>query len=163
MGGESQSNILIGRAGRKDASQIAAALYKSFVEYESDYTAEAFAATISTPEQIQARMKEGPIWIALWGQTIVGTVSAVHKAKALYIRGMAVTPAARGKSIGWALLELVEEFAVRKRCTRLFLSTTPFLARAIQLYKRYGFVRSDEGPQDLFGTPLFTMVKILKS
>jgi short-subunit dehydrogenase len=40
------------------------------------------------------------------------------------------------------------------------LSTTP-LTRAISLYEQYGFRRSDEGPNNLFGTPLFTMVKVL--
>src|SRR5260370_227302 len=43
----------------------------------------------------------------------------------------------------------------------MYLSTTPFLDRAIRLYERFGFQRSDEGPLDLFGTPLFTMTKRL--
>jgi hypothetical protein len=43
----------------------------------------------------------------------------------------------------------------------LFLSTTPFLTHAIVLYEGLGFQRSNEGPHDLFGTPLFTMVKTL--
>jgi GNAT superfamily N-acetyltransferase len=163
MGQERQPDTHIRMAVPDDASQIASALYRSFVEYESAYTAEAFAATISTPLQIQERMNEGPVWVALHDETIVGTVSAVHKGEALYIRGMAVAPVARGAGIGRALLERVKEFAVRNQCKRLFLSTTPFLARAIQLYERYGFCRSDEGPQDLSGTPLFTMVKTLRS
>lgn len=41
------------------------------------------------------------------------------------------------------------------------LSTTPFLARAIRLYEQSGFQPTTEGPSDLFGTPLFTMVKTL--
>jgi len=44
-------------------------------------------------------------------------------------------------------------------CKRLYLSTTPFLHSAIRLYERCGFRRTDEGPHDLFGTPLFTMEK----
>jgi hypothetical protein len=43
----------------------------------------------------------------------------------------------------------------------LLLSTTPFLASAIRLYEQYGFVKSDRGPQNLFGTPLFAMEKPL--
>ncbi len=34
--------------------------------------------------------------------------------------------------------------------------------RAIALYERYGFRRTDDGPSALFGTPLFTMVKTLE-
>jgi hypothetical protein len=41
----------------------------------------------------------------------------------------------------------------------MVLSTTPFLTAAISLYERFGFSRSIDGPHDLYGTPLFTMVK----
>lgn len=140
---------------------IASVLHRSFIEYESSYTAEAFAVTISTPEQIIKRMDEGPIWIALQNAIIVGTVSAMSKGEALYIRGMAVDPTLRGNGIGNALLECVEVFAIEGGFKSLFLSTTPFLSRAIRLYEKYGFHRSDEGPHDLFGTPLFTMTKTL--
>jgi len=92
---------------------------------------------------------------------MVGTISAVPKKEALYVRSMAVDPAARGFGIGRNLLEHAERFAVGNRFKLLLLSTTPFLTQAIQLYERFGFHRSDEGPQDLFGTPLFTMVKVL--
>jgi ribosomal protein S18 acetylase RimI-like enzyme len=44
---------------------------------------------------------------------------------------------------------------------RLFLSTTPFLDRAISLYERFGFQRNEEGLRELFGTPLFTMEKFV--
>jgi ribosomal protein S18 acetylase RimI-like enzyme len=134
-------------------------LSKSFVEYQSRYTAEGFAATVLTPQQIEARMNEGPMWVALENGVIVGTVSVVLKPEGLYIRGMAVDPVARGKSIGRKLLDCTEEFAVQNGCERLFLSTTAFLSRAIKLYEQYGFHRSIAGPDHLFGTPLFTMTK----
>ncbi len=41
----------------------------------------------------------------------------------------------------------------------MFLSTTPFLHSAIRLYERFGYRRTDDGMNDLFGTPLFTMEK----
>jgi hypothetical protein len=46
---------------------------------------------------------------------------------------------------------------------QLFLSTAPFLTRAISLYEQFGFLRSNEGPHTLFGTPIFTMRKVLNS
>jgi len=92
---------------------------------------------------------------------MVGTVSAVPQANAVYIRSMAVLPAARGQGIAGRLLEAVERFAQAHGYKRLFLSTTPFLADAIRLYEKSGFQRTDDGPHDLFGTPLFTMVKTL--
>ncbi len=74
---------------------------------------------------------------------------------------MAVHPKARGARIGQLLLARIEEYAVGKGFQRLFLSTTPFLDRAIRLYENFGFQVTNEGPHDLFGTPLFTMEKLL--
>jgi N-acetylglutamate synthase-like GNAT family acetyltransferase len=92
---------------------------------------------------------------------MVGTVSAVLKGQACYLRSMAILPTARGQRLGARLLEQVERFAKEQGRDRLYLSTTPFLERAIRLYERCGFQRSDEGQLTLFGTPLFTMVKML--
>lgn len=71
--------------------------------------------------------------------------------KGLYIRGMAIVPNARGKRIGVTLLQQAESFGLERGIRRLFLSTTPFLFRAITLYENYGFTKSPSGPHDLFG------------
>jgi GNAT superfamily N-acetyltransferase len=155
---EAQPRACIRMAVRDEASSIAALLARSFGEYESSYTPEAFAATISTADRIRDRIDEGPVWLALRNEIAVGTLSAVARGEALYLRGMAVDPGARGDGIGRELLECAEEYAIRNGFERLFLSTTPFLESAIRLYERYGFSLSNEGPDDLFGTPLFTMV-----
>ena|SRR2546421_533653 len=160
---ENQPDVHIQRATADDALSIASVLHASFVEYESSYTAEAFAATTPTREQVQHRMGEGPMWVALQGETIVGTVSVVPKSDTAYIRGMAILPTARGQRIGTLLLEQVEAYASGHGYRRLFLSTTPFLTRAIRLYEHCGFQRSDEGLHDFFDTPLFTMVKALRT
>src|SRR6202040_198743 len=156
-----QEQIQIRLAVRSDASSISSLLSESFMEYKSLYTDRGFAATTPTSEQIVDRMDEGPVWVALHKDRIVGTVSVVPQGEALYIRGMAVLPAARGRRIGGLLLSHIEQFAAVNEHQRLFLSTTPFLTQAIRLYERFGFRRSDEGPHDLFGTPLFTMTKTL--
>jgi predicted N-acetyltransferase YhbS len=107
-------------------------------------------------------MAEGPTWVALLSNAIVGTASVVEKGEGgLYVRGMAVLPSARGRGVGELLLREIEGFALRNGCTRLVLSTTPFLNGAIRLYERFGFERTLDGPNDLFGTPLFTMAKAL--
>jgi ribosomal protein S18 acetylase RimI-like enzyme len=120
-------------------------------------------ATVGTPDMVKARIDEGPVWVAEENQAIVGTLSAVLKGDRLYIRGMAVDPTARGKGIGCKLLDRAEEFAIEKGRNCLFLSTTPFLSRAIKLYEDCGFHRHSEGPDNLFGTPLFTMIKTLNA
>ena len=154
--------IQIRLALRSDAAAIASVLSESFREYKPLYTDGGFAATTPTTEQILDRMAEGPVWVALHRDVIVGTVAVVPKGEELYIRGMAVLPAERGRRIGELLLLHIEKFADANGHKRMFLSTTPFLARAIRLYERFGFQRCDEGPHELLGTPLFTMVKILQ-
>ena len=155
------SGIVVRLAAADEAAAIAALLYRAFVEYEQLYVPEAFAATTPTAGQIAKRFDEGPIWIALQDGVPVGTLSAVPRGQALYIRSTAVLPAARGLGIGKSLLQQAEAFAHSRGCGLIVLSTTPFLLQAIRLYESFGFQRSPEGPLDLFGTPLLTMVKRL--
>jgi GNAT superfamily N-acetyltransferase len=151
--------IRIRLVGPEDAGAIAEVLHESFAEYEGLYTREGFAATTPNADQILVRMGEGPVWLALRDDRVLGTVAAVIKAQSAYMRGMAVLPKARGFRVGAQLLEQVEEWASKEGCRRIFLSTTPFLSTAIRMYERFGFRRTDEGPHELFGTPLFTMEK----
>jgi len=153
--------IQISQASFSDASTIAVILHQAFVEFEPLYTPGGFAATTPTAEQVEARLDEGPVWVALLDGGIVGTVSAVPKGDSLYVRSMAVLPEARGHRIGERLLEEIEKYAHEHGLVSLYLSTTPCLDRAIRLYESYGFRRMNSGPQDLFGTPLFSMEKVL--
>jgi GNAT superfamily N-acetyltransferase len=142
-----------------DAEAIAATLREAFAEFESLYTAAGFRATTPTPDQLRARWAEGPAWVAEHEGTVVGTVAAVPRPTEMYVRSMAVRPAARGLGIGALLLRTVEAAALAGRYSRLALSSTPFLHAALQLYQRHGFRRT--GESDLFGTPLVLMSKQL--
>lgn len=157
-----KDDIQVRMAVPEDCAQVASVLAESFVEYESFYTPEAYTATAPTLDKIQSRLNEGPTWIALRNGAMVGTVSAVPEGEILYVRSMAVLPAARGLGIGEILLIHIESYASAHGYKRLTLSTTPFFSHAIHLYENFGFRRSNEGPQDLFGTPLFMMSKTLE-
>lgn len=82
-----------------DAVAIALVLYESFAEYKPAYTPAAFAATTPTSDVVAARLKEGPVWVAVWDGAIVGTVSAVPRGQAVYVRSPAVRPAAREAAV----------------------------------------------------------------
>jgi GNAT superfamily N-acetyltransferase len=155
------SAVEIRLATPADLPSLASLLYDSFAEYKSFYTDEGFAATTPSSDQLRQRMNEGPVWIATRAEAALGTVSVVDRGDYLYIRGMAVLPEARGMGLGTLLLRTVEEFAITQGHKRLTLSTTPFLDQAIRLYERSGFRRTVDGPHDLHGTPLFTMIKYL--
>ena len=147
-------------ASPDDAGPIAAVLLAAFRGFEPLYTPQGFRATTPTADEITRRFAEGPSWIAVDGPEAVGTVSAVERAGEIYLRSMAVLPSARGRGIATQLLQTVEAFAVSRRARRLTLSTTPFLTDAIRLYAQAGFRRTSS-PLDLYGTPLFGMVKEL--
>jgi GNAT superfamily N-acetyltransferase len=158
---QQQEQALIREAGPDDAADITVVLRESFAEYEPLYNPDSFAATTPEPAKVLERMREGLMWVVVCGGRVVGTASVVPHRDELYVRGMGVIPAARGQRVGWLLLEHIEEFARTNGFKRMVLSTTPFLDRAIALYERSGFMRTNEGPYDLLGTPLFTMVKVL--
>src|SRR5438105_3695597 len=104
------AGIQIRIATADDVQPIAAVLRSAFLEYERCYTSEGFAATTPSEEQIYQRLSEGPVWVALQGERIVGTVSAIARGQACYVRSMAIFPTARGQRIGARLLEKVEQF-----------------------------------------------------
>jgi GNAT superfamily N-acetyltransferase len=153
----------IRHATLRDARAIERILQEAFIEYRDRYTPEAFAATTPAAPEVMRRLNEGPVWIAFAAETAAGTVSAVVKDAELYVRGMAVVPAARGRGIGESLLRTVQAYAASIGSVRLFLHTTPFLTSAIRLYERFGFRHVPAiGAHDLFGTPLLTMAYELR-
>ena len=147
------------RAIHADAPAIAHILLSAFEPFRPLYTQGGFVATTPGAEVIVHRFDEGPVWLAFDGNEALGTVAAVLRGDRLYVRSMAVLPSARGLGVGSALLREVESFAASQEALSLYLSTTPFLHDAIRLYERFGFRRTEEGPHELFGTPLFTMEK----
>jgi GNAT superfamily N-acetyltransferase len=146
-------------ATREDAGSVSKLLNEAFVEFRTLYTPGGFAATTLTAEQVLTRMSEGPVWLAVREAEPIGTVAAVQNGESVYMRGMAVHPAARGLGVGVRLLETVGHWASTEGSGRVFLTTTPFLYAAIRMYEKHGFRRVETRPQDLFGTPLFTMEK----
>ena len=89
------------------------------------------------------------------------TIAAVPDGATLYLRSMAVVPAARGSGVGDVILNRATEWAFPTGFDRLTLDTTPFLAAARRLYTRHGFVVVDQAVRDLHGTPLITMTQDL--
>ena len=157
----SVSQPVVRRAEPEDAPAIAEVLHQAFIEFKPLYTDGGFAATAISAAQIILRMREGPVWVAMHESVVLGTGAAVVKDESVYIRGMAVLPRVRGSGVGAQLLQQIETWARDEGYNRLFLSTTPFLDSAIHMYEKFGFQRTDPELHDLYGTPLFTMEKLL--
>jgi GNAT superfamily N-acetyltransferase len=154
------AGVEIRLAAESDAETIANILRVAFAEFESDYTPEAYAIVTPPADEIRGRFSEGPIWIAVVEDEIVGTVSVVPEPDWLYIRSMAVLPQAQGAGIAQRLLETVEDYGIENGFYTLFLYTTRFSNDAIRLYKKFGFghVRYTSG-DEWFGTPGIALEK----
>jgi len=159
--GDVWSEVVIRPAKPSEAQIIQAILCESFEEYRSSYTSAAFQAVVPAENTIVERMQEGPVWVAVYHDEIVGTISAVPLANEMQVRMMAVPPAERGKEIGRMLLVHLAKYAFRKGYRRLTLSINPFLTRAIREYEQFGFERTNEKPADQHGTPVYIMTKYL--
>src|ERR1700730_8276265 len=107
-GGQTVRQFTIRLAGLDDAPGGAALVAAGFSAYEGQYTPAAFRATTPTREEVDRRLLEGPVWVAIEGGTTVGTVSAILSGVSLHIRGMAVDPRTRRLGIGRALLQTAQ-------------------------------------------------------
>ncbi len=144
----------------EESETIARILRESFGRFESDYTPEAMQAVTPSPDEVVTRFDEGPIWVAVDEDEIVGTVSVVPEPEWLYIRSMAVSPKAQGLGIGNKMLQEAERYAADKGFDMLFLYTTYFSASAIKLYEKNGFYKvRDTTAEEWFGTPGLAMEK----
>ncbi|MBA3673830.1 MAG: GNAT family N-acetyltransferase [Chitinophagaceae bacterium] len=138
-------------------------LSNSFVYYKSQYTKEAYNATVISIEEIKHRIntKEYQVLLAWYADNIAGTASIkITEDKNLYICSMAVKPAYQGKSIGWSILQEVEQIAKQKKCNALLLQTFEPLASAIKLYKKFGFAATGKS-RNYYGITIFEMKKKL--
>ena len=152
--------VEIRRAVEGDADAIADILSVAFAEFKSDYTPEAYSVVTPPADEIRGRFAEGPMWVAVREGELAGTVSAVPEPDWLYIRSMAVMPAAQGSGIGKRLMTAVEEYAIENGFDTLFLYTTNFSADAIRLYEKLGFKKDrDTTAEEWFGTPGLSMLK----
>jgi GNAT superfamily N-acetyltransferase len=152
--------VQIRRANQRDAAAIELLIREAFSEHEPAYTREAFDLATPGKHEIEKRIEDWAVWIAINANVIVGTLSAQAEGPGLHLRSMAVHPSMRGHGIGKLLLARIEDFAYAHGYKRLILNTTPFMNRAIQLYEAFGF-RFTGSKHNWFGTWLRTMTKEL--
>jgi ribosomal protein S18 acetylase RimI-like enzyme len=155
-----QPIVEIRRANQRDAAAIELLIRESFREHEPAYTPEAFDLATPREHEIENRIKEWTVWVAVRANVIVGTISAYSEGSGMHIRTMAVHPSMRGQGIGKLLLGRAEDFASANGYKSLILNTTPFMEHAIRLYERFGFTFTGT-EQNWFGTRLRSMTKSL--
>ena len=156
---KNNETIEIRMAEHKEAATISALIYDAFVDEKSQYTDGAFAITTPGVAEIEERIKNKTVWVAISNDLILGTVSCITKGEGLFIRSVAVDRAARRKGIARMLMNHAERLALENDCGYLKLTTTAFLLPACNLYESLGFKHN--GFEMLYGTELVKLKKIL--
>jgi ribosomal protein S18 acetylase RimI-like enzyme len=88
--------------------------------------------------------KGGRIFVALLNDEPVGVCALVKKDNTDYpyeLAKMAVSPAAKGRSIGWLLGNAVVQAARETGAEKLYLESNTILKPAISLYQKLGFTK----------------------
>jgi GNAT superfamily N-acetyltransferase len=142
-----------------ESQAIADLIYDSFVGYKSLYTKNGFTATTVSVQEIEKRIYRKIIWIAVCNELVAGTISLFPGTEEILIKSVAVTPTARGKGIGTAMMKYAQDIAEKSGAKYLRLTTTEFLHEAVRLYERFGF--EECGYDDLYGTKLIRMKKYI--
>jgi GNAT superfamily N-acetyltransferase len=154
------NSFQIRRATACDGPAILACLAAAFAPYRNQYTPEGFADTVLDPATVEERIREMCVLVAVFGDTIVGTIGCKANGEEGHLRGMAVLPEWHGTSLASSLLEAAEAELRRAGCALVTLDTTMPLQRAIRFYQRHGFVASGR-VSDFFGMELFEYTKRL--
>lgn len=155
-----EKKFSIRRATTQDAEAILACLAAAFACYREQYSPEAYADTILTPESIHHRLKQMSVFVAVSNKEVVGTIGCNISRDEGHLRGMAVVPNWQGSGIAPALLQAAEDHLRQSACRRVTLDTTRPLERAIAFYEHHGYSASGV-IRDFFGMPLFEYVKSL--
>jgi len=156
---KNNSTIEIRMAEHREAAAISALIYDAFADEKEKYTDGAFADTTPGVEEIEERIKNKTVWVAVSNNVIVGTASCLTMGEGLYIRSVAVDRNARGSGIGRSLLNHMEKLALGMDCKHLELTTCAFLLPARRMYESLGFKQN--GFEMLHGTELIRLKKIL--
>ena len=156
----SPTAIQIRAASDADSAAVLQCLAAAFAPYQSEYTPEAYADTVLTPETLQARLGHMHVLVATMNGRVVGTIAAALTQDEGHLRGMAVLPEFRGSGVAASLLDAIEAWLRSSACTRVTLDTTMPLAAAMRFYEKHGYRRSGE-TTDFFRMPLIEYVKNL--
>jgi peptidyl-dipeptidase Dcp len=97
-------------------------------------------------------LKKDRIWICEYEKKIVGSLLLIHRENtSAQLRYFLVAPEYRGLGLGKKLMQLFMDFFYECNYKSCCLWTTDELISAASLYKRFGFILSEEKISNTFG------------
>ena len=125
-------------------------------EYEYGISFECYVAEGLVEFYLQYDMDKDCIWICEHEHKTIGFLLLIHRpGNAAQLRYFLLEPECRGMGLGKKLMELFMQHLKNKRFSSAYLWTTHEQEAAANLYKRFGFVLTDEKHSESFGKPLF--------
>jgi ribosomal protein S18 acetylase RimI-like enzyme len=95
------------------------------------------------------------VWICEDEGRIIGFLLGMHRGEeVVQLRFFILLPGYRGMGLGKKLMEFFMEYLREKKFRSCYLWTTNQQATAAFIYKRLGFVLTEEKPSDAFGVEL---------
>ncbi len=86
----------------------------------------------------------GEFFVAYEGDALIGTAGVAPVEEGVFeLRKMYLSPSARGKGVGAALLKACLTHCRSRKAKRVVLDTTEKMTAAIAFYERNGFTRDD--------------------
>ena len=128
-------------------------LYKE--EYNYSISFESYVAKGLYDFYHQYHSEKDRVWVCEHAGTIIGFLLLMHRNETTaQLRYFILRPGYRGIGLGKHLMNLYMEFLKENGYHKSYLWTTHELAAAAALYKRHGFVLSEEKESTAFGKAL---------
>ncbi|MFZ6014216.1 MAG: GNAT family N-acetyltransferase, partial [Bacteroidota bacterium] len=123
-------------------------------EYQYGISFEAYVAGGFYEFYQQYDAQKDGVWICEDQDRIVGFLLLMHRGPAAQLRYFLIHPDYRGVGLGKRLMEMYMDFLRRKKYKSSYLLTTHELPAAAALYRKHGFVLSEEKESTAFGKPV---------
>lgn len=127
-------------------------LYKKEYNYGIDF--EAYVAEGLAEFYQQYDPQKDRVWICEHGDKIIGFLLLMHRGETAQLRYFILEEGYRGIGLGNKLMSLYMDFLHTHRYKSSYLWTTHELFAAAHLYKKHGFVLTEEKDSTSFGKPL---------
>ena len=127
-------------------------LYKREYDYGIEFETYVAAGLLEFYKNYDAKRER--VWICEFENQIIGFLLLMDREKAAQLRYFLITPEFRGIGLGKKLMDLYMGFLHDCGYTSSFLWTTHELHSAAHLYKKHGFVLTEEKNSNAFGKQL---------
>jgi predicted N-acetyltransferase YhbS len=151
-------HLVLREATEEEAVTVAAVVRGAFEEYR-DQLAPPSGSHSESAENIRRKMATGRIAVTSLNEMIVGCVFYECRENHVYLGRLSVLPAYRGRGIGQALIEYVEDRARQLGVPRIRLGVRIVLNRLRTYYEQRGYRVVELGKHAGFTEPTYAILE----